>query len=215
MSLVPNWHRMRTTDHPTQGEPVRRTILAIAAIGLLTTACSTGAADKPQSASRPTATAATSSGAKGLVGGAPTPSGKLVVAIPAAKLPYKPDAGIPSLDDVKILKTASDPCTLPADNSGEEVQLLGASNGGPGTLNITFSFSNPCAKPVVLSYKVTSAIGSATGEQAGGGSEGTTVELKPGQTVKQTIPVDVSEDLTPAQQKRLWVGCTEVGKQDP
>lgn len=193
---------------------MRRTILAIAAIGLLTTACSGGTADRPQSTSRPTATAASSSGAKGLVGGAPTPSGKLVVAIPAAQLPYKPDSGMPALDDVRVIKAAKDPCTLPADNSGEEVQLLGAAAGGPGTLNITFSFTNPCAKPIVLSYKVTAALGSATGEQAGGGSEGTTATLKPGQTVKQTIPVDVSEELTPAQRKRLWVGCTEVGKQD-
>ena len=206
---------MRTTDHTTQGEPVRRTILAIAGIGLLTTACSSGAADKPQSTSHPAVTAASTSGAKGLVGGAPTPSGKLVVAIPAAQLPYKPDTGMPALDDVRVLKTAKDPCTLPADDSGNEVQLLGASNGGPGTLEVTFGFTNPCAKPIVLSYKVTAAIGSAKGEQAGGGAEGTTTTLKPGQTVKQTIPVDVSEELTAAQQKRLWVGCTEVGKQNP
>lgn len=190
---------------------MRRAILAVTAIALLATACGGHAADTAKST--PSTPAVRSSGPKGLTGGVPTPTGKLLVAVPASKLPYKPDAGMPALDDVKVIKTAKDPCAIPADNSGEEVQLLGASNGGPGTVNVTFSFTNPCTKPVTLSYKVTAAIGGATGEQAGGGAEGTTAELKPGQTVKQTIPVDISEDLTPAQLKKLWVGCTEVGKQ--
>lgn len=192
---------------------MRRILMPIAAV-LLTTACTRQAPVTPPASSDPT-TSSASSGQKGNIGGATSPRGRLVVAIPAERLPYKPEAGMPALDDVKVIKTAKDPCTLPADNSGEQVQLLGASNGGPGTVNVTFSFTNPCSTPVLLAYKVTAAIGSRTGEQAGGGAEGATGRIRPGQTVKQTIPVDVSEDLTDAQQERLWVGCTKVGKQDP
>ncbi|MFE2828473.1 hypothetical protein [Streptomyces sp. NPDC059271] len=193
---------------------MRRTVLPVTAL-LLATACTSQAPVTPPVSSAPATSTPASSEGKGNIDGAPSPRGRLVVAIPAARLPYKPDAGIPPLDDVKVIETAKDPCTLPADNSGEQVQLLGASNGGPGTVNVTFSFSNPCSKPVLLAYRVTAAIGSRTGEQAGGGAEGATARIRPGQTVKQTIPVDVSEDLTPAQQERLWVGCTKVGKQDP
>lgn len=192
---------------------MRRILVPIAAV-LLASACTSQAPVTPPASSDPTASSE-SSGQKGNIGGATSPRGRLVVAIPAERLPYKPEAGMPALDDVKVIKTAKDPCTLPADNSGEQVQLLGASNGGPGTVNVTFSFTNPCSKPVLLAYKVSAAIGSRTGEQAGGGAEGATARIRPGQTVKQTIPVDVSEDLTDAQQERLWVGCTEVGKQDP
>ncbi|MFH9938544.1 hypothetical protein ACH4OT_04375 [Streptomyces murinus] len=191
---------------------MRRIILSATAV-LLATACSSQAADTPTPA--PSTPAARSSGSKGLTGGAPKPHGKLVVAIPAAQLPYKPDAGMPALDDVRVIKTATDSCTIPADDSGEEVQLLGASDGGPGTVNVSFSFTNPCSKPVVYNYKVTAALGSAKGAQAGGGAEGTTRTIEPGKTVKAVVPVDVSEDLTPEQQKQLWVGCTEIGKQAP
>ncbi|MFF1743523.1 hypothetical protein [Streptomyces mirabilis] len=193
---------------------MRRILIPIAAI-LLASACSTKPAAAPPASSDPTAPSSASSGPKGLTGGAPSPRGRLVVAIPAERLPYKPDAGMPALDDVRVIKTAADPCAIPADNSGEQAQLIGASSGGPGTVNVTFSFTNPCSKPVVFGYKVTAAIGSAKGDQAGGGAEGTTQKIEPGRTVKAVVPVDVSTDLTAAQQKRLWVGCTEIGKQDP
>ncbi|MFD8739405.1 hypothetical protein ACFV06_31465 [Streptomyces sp. NPDC059618] len=190
---------------------MRRILIPVAAV-LLASACTNTTPSTPAGSS-PSAT--NSSQAKGLIGGAPTPSGRLVAAIPAARLPYKPDPGMPALDAVKVIKTAADSCAIPADNSGEEAQLLGATAGGPGTVNVTFSFSNPCSKPVVYSYKITAAIGSAKGEQAGGGGEGATRAIPPGQTIKAVVPVDVSEDLTPAQEKQLWVGCTEIGKQTP
>lgn len=189
---------------------MRRILIPVAAV-LLASACTNNTPSTPAASSPSTAS---SSQAKGSIGGAPTPSGRLVAAIPVARLPYKPDPGMPALDPVKVLKTAADPCTIPADNSGEEAQLLGATAGGPGTVHVSFSFSNPCDKPVVYSYKVTAAIGSAKGKQAGGGGEGATRTIPPGQTIKVVVPVDVSQDLTPAQEKRLWVGCTEIGKQD-
>ncbi|MFF2511675.1 hypothetical protein [Streptomyces sp. NPDC058086] len=217
MPSVPDCQGDRTTDRTTKGEPpVRRILIPVAAI-LLVSACSGQRAVTQPASSEPTASrsASASSGQKGLIGGAPSPRGRLVVAIPAERLPYKPDAGMPALDDVRVIKTAADPCAIPADNSGEQAQLIGASSGGPGTVNVMFSFTNPCAKPVVFGYKVTAAIGSAKGDQAGGGAEGTTQKIEPGRTVKAVVPVDVSTNLTAAQQKQLWVGCTEIGKQDP
>ncbi|MFJ4201553.1 hypothetical protein ACIP2Y_18220 [Streptomyces sviceus] len=139
----------------------------------------------------------------------------MVVVIPAEKLPYKPEAGMPALDDVKVVKTAKDPCGIPADGSGQEAQLLGAAAAGPGTVDVSFSFSNPCSKSVVYGYKVTAAIGSAQGAPAGGGAEGTTQTIPAGKTVKVVVPVDVSAELTAEQQKQLWVGVTKIGKQDP
>ncbi|WP_020117562.1 hypothetical protein [Streptomyces canus] len=196
---------------------MRRVIIPIAAI-LLVSACSSS---KPESSEQPSATtsapkpAASSSAPKGLTGGVPTLSGRLVVAIPKEKLPYKPEAGMPALDDVKVVKTASDPCGIPADGSGQQAQLLGAVTGGPRTVNVTYAFSNPCAKPVVYEYELTAAIGGPTGEKAGGGGTGTTPKIEPGRTIKQVIPVDVDDDLTSEQQAKLWVGVTKIGKQDP
>lgn len=183
---------------------------AVLAVLALATACQS---TDTTSSSSSTPTATTSRDPKGLTGGVPTPSGHPTLAIPATKLPYKPAPGMPALDDVKILKTAADPCAIPADDSGEEAQLLDAISGGPGTINVTFSFTNPCTKSVTYAYEVTTALDSAKGEQAGGGALGSTPAIPPGRTIKQTIPVDVSMELTPAQQKRLWVGVTQIGKQ--
>ena len=190
----------------------RKTLAAaVAIIAALGAATACTPADTAGSSSSATATA--SSDPKGLTGGVPTPSGHPVLAIPATKLPYKPDSGMPALGDVKILKTAADPCAIPADDSGQEAQLLGATSGGPGTINVTFTFTNPCTKPVTYDYKVTTALDNAKGEQAGAGALGSTPTSPPGRTIKRTIPVDVSTELTPAQQKRLWVGVTQIGKQ--
>lgn len=195
---------------------MRRVIIPIAAV-LLVSACSS----QPESSEQPSATtsapqpSASSSNPKGLTGGVPTPSGRLVVAIPKERLPYKPEAGMPALDDVKVVKTASDPCGIPADGSGQQAQLLGAVTGGPRTINVTYSFTNPCAKPVMYEYELTVALGGPEGEQAGGGGGGATQKIEPGQTIKQVIPVDVDDDLTAEQQKQLWVGVTKIGKQDP
>lgn len=191
-------------------KPAACTVLAILA---LATACQSTDTTSSRGSSSGTPTTTTSRNPKGLTSGVPTPSGHLTLAIPAAKLPYKPAPGMPALNDVKILKTATDPCAIPADDSGEEAQLLDAITGGPDTINVTFSFTNPCTKPVTYDYKVTTALDSAKGEQAGGGALGSTPAIPPGRTIKRTIPVDVSMELTPAQQKRLWVGVTQIGKQ--
>lgn len=190
--------------------PSAYTALAVLALAAATACQPT---DTSHSSGDGTTTATASSDPKGLTGGVPKPSGRPVLAIPAAKLPYKPDPGMPALNDVKILKTAADPCAIPADGSGEEAQLLGAISGGPGTINVTFSFTNPCTKPVTYDYEVTAALDSAKGERAGGGALGSTPTIPPGRTIKRTISVDVSMELTPAQQKRLWVGVTQIGKQ--
>ncbi|MCX4858954.1 hypothetical protein [Streptomyces canus] len=194
---------------------MRRILIPVAAI-LLASSCTSGPTDSPRSSDRATASpSAASSGAKGLTGGVPTPSGSLTVAISKEKLPYKPEAGMPALDDVKVVKTAADPCGIPADGSGQQAQLLGAVTGGPRTVNVTYSFTNPCAKPVMYEYELTVAIGGPDGEQAGGGAQGATQKIEPGETVKQVVPVDVDDDLTAAQQAKLWVGVTKIGKQDP
>lgn len=193
---------------------MRRILIPVAAV-LLASACTGGPADSPQSSGRPTVPASAASSAKGLTGGVPTPSGSLTVDIPKEKLPYKPEAGMPALDDVKVVKTAADPCGIPADGSGQQAQLLGAVSGGPRTVNVTYSFTNPCSRPLMYEYELTAAIGGPTGEQAGGGAQGATQKIEPGQTVKQVVPVDVDDDLTAAQQAKLWVGVTKIGKQDP
>jgi hypothetical protein len=195
---------------------VRRILIPVAAL-LLATACSSEPSDEPQAESSPAPStpAASSSAPKGLTGGAPTPSGRLVVVIPAEKLPYKPEAGMPALDDVKVVKTVKDPCGIPADGSGQEAQLIGAAYAGPRTVNVTYSFTNPCSKPLVYEYALTAAIGGPKGEPAGGGALGTTRKIAAGQTVKEVVTVDVDDDLTAEQQKQLWVGVTKIGKQDP
>lgn len=194
-----------------------RCILIPVAALLLATACSSKASDDPPASSTPAPStpAASSSTPKGLTGGVPTPSGRLVVVIPAEKLPYKPEAGMPALDDVKVVKTAKDPCGIPADGSGQEAQLIGAAYAGPRTVNVTYSFTNPCTKPVMYEYELTTALGGPEGEQAGGGALGATRKIEPGQTVKEVVSVDVDDDLTPEEQKQLWVGVTKIGKQDP
>ncbi|MFF2384058.1 hypothetical protein [Streptomyces sp. NPDC058108] len=185
---------------------MRRTILIPTAALLLATACTSHTPDKPQADTH------TASPAADGPGGASTQSSRLVVAIPAARLPYKPDPGMPALTDVRITKTATDPCAFPEDNSGTEAQLLGAKGVDSRTVNVTFSFSNPCSKPVAFTYRIASAIGSRKGIPAGDGAVGATGVVAPGQTIKEVIPVDVFSDLTPEQAKQLWVGCVEVGK---
>lgn len=195
---------------------MRRILIPVAAV-LLASACTSDPADSAQPDGQPSAStpATASSSAKGLTGGVPTPSGSLAVVIPKEKLPFKPEAGMPALDDVKVVKTASDPCGIPADGSGQQAQLLGAVTGGPRTINVTYMFTNACADPLVYEYELTVAIGGPEGEQAGGGGLGTTRKIEPGESVKEVVPVDVDDDLTPEQQAKLWVGVTKIGKQDP
>jgi hypothetical protein len=205
---------------------MRRLIPAIAVV-LLATAC--GSADTPAAApspslaitttvpavASPTATAA--SGSPSFSPGVATPApsrtaaGQLAVAIPAGQLPYKPAAGAPALDDVSITKSAADPCGIPADDSGNEAQLIDAEKVGP-VLVVSFEFTNPCAASLAYDFTVTQAIGSATGPSGGPNLQTTTSEIGPQQSISFKVNVDPAATLTPAQLKQLWVGVTHIAK---
>lgn len=196
---------------------MRRLIPAITAV-LLTAACASTAthATKPPASSPSLSVAApTQSQVPSPTSEAPSPSGaaspQLTVAIPASKLPYKPAAGAPALDDVSIIKTANNPCTVPADDSGNEAQLLDAEMD-VNVLIVSFEFSNPCAAPLSYDFRVTQAIGSATGPSGGPAAEATTPAIQPGASISFHINVDPSSALTPTQLQQLWVGVTRITK---
>ncbi|MFE2407129.1 hypothetical protein ACFXDE_02160 [Kitasatospora sp. NPDC059408] len=138
-------------------------------------------------------------------------TGQLEVAIPAARLPYKPAQGAPELDDVKVVKTAADPCGIPADDSGNEAQLLNA-RMDVNVMIVTFEFTNPCPVPVSYTFHVTQAIGSQTGPSGGPAVDATTSPIPPGKSISFNVNVDPSPKLTAAQVSRLWVGVTRIAK---
>lgn len=192
---------------------------AIAAV-LLTAACSSTTATSAPAPS-PTAPAATT--APATPGAAPpstaaaSPSApaqkpELHVVIPASKLPYPAAAGAPALGDVSVLKTAADPCTIPADDSGNEGQLINAALVGP-VVAVTFEFTNPCTKPLTYAFKVIQAMGSATGPSGGDPVETATQTIAPGQSVTMKVNVDPKAALTAAQLQQLWVGISHISKQ--
>lgn len=195
-----------------------RAVPAIAAV-LLTAAC---ASTTPVAA--PTTSAAATAGGQPTAGAAPSVSPKpspaspmaqkpqLRVAIPATKLPYKPVAGAPALGDVSVLTTSSDPCAIPGDDSGNEGQLINAEMD-VNVLIVTFEFTDPCTKPLTYDFKVTQAIGSATGPSGGDPLETTTQPIAPGQSVTLKVNVDPKPSLTTAQLQQLWVGITHISKQ--
>jgi cytoskeletal protein RodZ len=206
---------------------MRRLTMAITAV-LLTTACAstaTQAAKPPTSpSSSPTASApssptsapaATPSPTPAPSSATPTPSssatGQLTVAIPAAQLPYKPAAGAPALDDVSIAKTSSDSCAIPADDSGNEAQLLDAEMD-VNVLITTFEFSNPCSTPLTYDFDVTQAIGSETGPTGGPDTQARTPVIQPGKSISFKVNVDPNASLTPTQLQQLWVGVTHITK---
>ncbi|MFJ9771242.1 hypothetical protein ACIRVF_08355 [Kitasatospora sp. NPDC101157] len=127
------------------------------------------------------------------------------------RLPYKPAEGAPALDDVKILKTAADPCGIPADDSGNEAQLLDA-HADVNVVIVTFEFTNPCQAPVRYSFHVTQAIGSATGSSGGPGVDATTAPIQPGRSIKFDVNVAPRSTLTTAQVEQLWMGVTRIAK---
>jgi hypothetical protein len=209
---------------------MRRLIPALTAV-LLTTACASTAthaanlpaSTKPLPSSSPSASAATSPSATALTQ-SPTPSptsaspapsssasGQLTVAIPAAQLPYKAAAGAPALDDVSIVKTSSDPCGVPADDSGNEAQLLDTELD-VNVLIVTLEFTNPCPKPLSYDFVVTQAIGSATGPSGGPATQTSTSLIQPGRSISFHVNVDPNLSLTPAQLQQLWVGVTHITK---
>lgn len=192
-----------------------RAVPAIAAV-LLTAACaSTSPTATPATSSSMAPTAAAPTAATS-VSASPSPTvvqrPQLTVAIPVAKLPYQPVAGAPALGDVSILKTAADPCTIPANDSGNEGQLLNAQMNVT-VLIVTFEFTNPCTKPLTYAFKVTQAIGSATGPSGGDPTETTTQSIAPGKSVTLKVNVDPKVSLTQAQLQQLWVGITHIAKQ--
>jgi hypothetical protein len=133
------------------------------------------------------------------------------VAIPAARLPYKPAQGAPDLDDVKVVKSAADPCAIPADDSGNEAQLLDA-QADVGVAIVTFEFTNPCSAPVRYAFHVAQAIGSATGRSGGLGVDATTAPIGPGKSISLKVNLNPDPSLTPSQLKQLWVGVTRISK---
>lgn len=196
---------------------MRRTIPALAAV-LLTAACAstahtaapagtTPAAMPPStpnsSAPSPSSPAATSPSTSAEAGP--------VVVIPAGKLPYKPAAGAPPLGDVSVLKTAADPCVIPADDSGNEGQLINAEMD-VNVMIVTFEFTNPCTRPVTYDVDVTQALGSATGKPAGPPLHTTTQPIKPGGSDTLKVNLDPDPSLTPTQLQQLWVGITHISK---
>jgi hypothetical protein len=209
---------------------MRRLIPAITAV-LLTTACASTATQTATppintaltlsptpSASAPTspvASASTQSPKPAPTSATPTPSSsastQLTVAIPAAQLPYKPAAGAPALDDVSIIKTAADSCAVPADDSGNEAQLLDAEMD-VNVLIVTFEFSNPCAVPLRYDFDVTQAIGSETGPAGGPATQARTPVIQPGASISFKVNVDPNATLTPTQLQQLWVGVTHITK---
>lgn len=204
---------------------MRRLIPAITAV-LLTAACSSAATQAAKPAASPSPTPSTSAASP--VASTPTPgqspspsaaspsptggpSGQPEVAIPASQLPYKPAAGAPALDNVTVNKTTADGCGIPADDSGNEAQLLNASLDG-NVLITTFEISNPC--PAQLSYDidVTQAIGSATGIPGGPNVQTTTPVIQSGASISFNVNVDPKATLTTTQLQQLWVGVTHISR---
>lgn len=194
-----------------------RAVPAIAAV-LLTAACaSTAPAAAPATspsvpAAVPIPTASSSPSTSPSTSAAPTQKPQLHVAIAASRLPYRPAAGAPKLGDVSVLTGPSDPCAIPADDSGDEGQLINAQMD-VNVLIVTFEFTNPCSKPLTYSFTVTQELGSATGPAGGDPVETTTQPIAAGQSVTMNVNVDPKATLTAAQLQDLWVGITHITKQ--
>lgn len=209
---------------------MRRLIPAIAAV-LLTTACASTAAhvEKPPapastgpsltvsaSPSPSAAPAPPSPTQHASATDTPTPSSttgaQTTVAVHAGALPYKPAAGAPALDDVSIRKTAADGCVVPADDSGNEAQLLNAELDG-NVLIVTFEVTNPCPASLRYDLTVTQAIGSSTGPSGGPDARAVTPEIQPGASISFRVNVDPKSTLTPTELQQLWVGVTRISKE--
>lgn len=192
-----------------------RALPAIAAT-LLTAACSSttatsGTAPTPATpvASSPAAAVPSAASASP---SAPAQKPQMHVVVPASKLPYPAAPGAPALNDVSVLKTAADPCAIPADDSGNEGQLINAALAG-NVVVVTFEFTNPCAKPLTYAFKVIQAVGSATGPSGGDPAETVTQTIAPGQSVTMKVNMDPNASLTAAQLQQLWIGISHISKQ--
>lgn len=118
---------------------------------------------------------------------------------------------MPALDDVKVSKTAQDTCGIPADDSGNEGQLLNV-EWDVSVFVATFEFTNPCQQPLTYAVHVTEAFGSATGPSAGPGAQVDTQIIRPGQSVSFHFPVDPKPGLSTDDLKRIWLGITQITK---
>lgn len=209
---------------------MRRLIPAIAAV-LLTTACSSSAthAVKPpaptstspsltiSASPSPSVTAAPPSPTQqASATTSPTPSSttgaQTTVAVHTGALPYKPAPGAPALDDVSIRRTATDSCVVPADDSGNEAQLLNATMDGT-VLIVTFEVTNPCPASLRYDLTVTQALGSSTGTSGGPDAQAVTPEIPPGASISFRVNVDPKPSLSRAQLQQLWVGVTRISKE--
>lgn len=137
---------------------------------------------------------------------------QLRVVVPASKLPYPAAQGAPALGDVSVLASAADPCGILADDSGNEGQLINAAMDGP-VLIVTFEFTNPCKTALAYGFKVTQAIGSATGPSGGPSADTVTPPIQPGRSITFKVNMDPKATLTAAQLQQLWVGITHISKQ--
>ena len=180
---------------------------------ILIAACLPLAGCGGSSAAKTAASASDTPGTGQAAGGneqATVPGGPMKVAVAAAKLPYQPASGKPALHDVQIRKTGT--CSIPSDNSGNEAQVLDTAPAGSGTVNVTMEFTNPCSTAVIYTYTVAALVGGPHGTPVGGGNAGTTQMIDPGQSVKVVLPVDTGSSLSADQQAKLWLGCTQIGK---
>jgi hypothetical protein len=192
---------------------VRRAVPAIAAVALAagcTTTTTTGPGIPVTAATSPQASVTTRPAPP--PSASPSPAAGPRVAIQAAQLPYKPAAGMPALGNVSILRSAADPCTVPADDSGDEAQLINAELDVTVVI-VTFEFTNPCATPLVYDFTATQAIGSAHGPTAGDPTQTTTPPIQPGQSITFRINDDPSPSLTSQQLQSLWIGITHISKE--
>ena len=204
------------TDQPQnqiKGGPVRRIIPGMAAV-LLTAGCAGTAhvaSVAPSASLQPSApVSAQPTTPPSATAGAPG-NGRLQVVIPASKLPYKPATGAPALGNVTVLKTPADPCAVPADDSGNEAQLLNARLVGP-VLIVSFEFTNPCRQSLAYDFTVTQAIGSEHGPSGGAPGEATSPVIPPRQSISFNVNVDPSSTLTSSQLQQLWVGISRITK---
>lgn len=191
-----------------------RAVPAVAAV-LFTAACASTSAPGP-TVSHPVTPATSPTGAS--VSTAPSPTAttaagpQLRVVVQAAKLPYPAAQGAPALGDVSVLTSAADPCGIPADDSGNEGQLINAEMVGPVVV-VTFEVTNPCKSTLAYAFTVTQAIGSATGPSGGPAADTVTPPIQPGRSITFKVNMDPKPSLTAAQLQQLWVGITHISKQ--
>lgn len=189
---------------------MRRTITAVAAC-LLLAGCSSATASRTTAPTpAPSSGAATTTAAPPPhTAAAPPATPQTVVGVRADRLPYLPAPGAPKLDDVTYQRTATNPCQIPADDSGNEAQLLDA-QVDVNVLVVTYEFTNPCTKPLAYRYTLTEHLDSVHGRKIPGGSSGQSPVIQPGKSIKFHFNADYDQSLSQAELQRLWIGVTHL-----